>query len=160
MTRHVAVLIAMILAVGCSSQRPAPRFEPTSAALEQRDRPVSSEDLRILDRADELLSDASRWDRTDDRTCPPDASRYSLFCALQKASIEVLGRYEHRRVSMQEVRFAVEDVSGGREFEHRLMDFNNLDETTFADIKKVLSIARQRVTERLGSLALRQDPLQ
>jgi hypothetical protein len=54
---------------------------------------------------------------------------------------------------MQEVRFAIEDVTGGREFEHRLMDFNNLEETTFADIKRVLFIARERVAARLAELS-------
>ncbi|NJL72903.1 MAG: amidohydrolase family protein [Candidatus Competibacteraceae bacterium] len=40
-------------------------------------------------------------------------------------------------------------MSGGREFEHRLMDFNNSGQTSFSDIKKVLSIARERVAQRL-----------
>jgi len=61
----------------------------------------------------------------------------------------VLGNYDHRRVALQEVRFAIEEVSGGREFEHRLMDFNNLPQTRFADIKRVLAIARERVAARL-----------
>ena len=69
---------------------------------------------------------------------------------MQKASIEVLGQYDHRRVALQEVRFAIEEVSGGREFEHRLMDFNNLPETTLEDVRRVLAIARSRVAERLG----------
>jgi hypothetical protein len=74
-----------------------------------------------------------------------------LFCALQAASIEVLGQYDHRRVALQEVRFAIERVSGGREFEHRLMDFNNLPGTTFDDIKKVLTMARENVASRLSN---------
>lgn len=152
-TKHLASLLVAVLAVACSSRQPAPRFEPTSAALEERDQPVSTEDLRILERAEQILSTATQWDRTDDRTCSPDASQYSLFCALQKASIEILGEYQHRRVAIQEVRFAIEDVSGGREFEHRLMDFNNLEQTTFADIKKVLSIARQKVSDRLTAVS-------
>ena len=97
--------------------------------------------------------EGTQWDRTDDRTCSPDTSQYSLFCALQKASIEILGEYQHRRVAIQEVRFAIEDVSGGREFEHRLMDFNNLEQTTFADIKKVLSIAHQKLSDRLAAVS-------
>jgi len=56
---------------------------------------------------------------------------------------------DHRRVALQEVRFAIEEVSGGREFEHRLMDFNNLAETSIGDVRKVLAIARSRVAERL-----------
>jgi len=63
--------------------------------------------------------------------------------------METLGEYNHRRVAMQEVRFAIEDVSEGREFQHRLMDFNNLSSTTFSDIHKVLQIATERVESRL-----------
>jgi hypothetical protein len=93
--------------------------------LEQRDRPVTSEDLRILTRADEILRDESVWNRQDDRECNDDNARgqWSLFCALEKACVEVLGQYDHRRVALQEVRFAVEDATRGRQFEHRLMDF-------------------------------------
>ena len=140
----------MVALSGCTQRPDRARFENTSATLEERDQPVGAEDLEILERAAALLGDASLWDRTDDRTCDPAARQLSLFCALQRASIEVLGEYQHRRVAMQEVRFAIEDITGGREFEHRLMDFNNLPETTFDDVERVLSIARQRVAHRLG----------
>jgi hypothetical protein len=128
---------------GCASER--------QPAYEQRDQPVSTEDVRILDRAIELLPDERHWNRHDTRECPPGAPALSLFCALQAASIEVLGQYDHRRVALQEVRFAIERVSGGREFEHRLMDFNNLPGTTFDDIKKVLTMARENVASRLSN---------
>jgi hypothetical protein len=152
-TRKISLIVAVLLGSGCVQTQPSPRFESTTAALEQRDQPVTPDDLRLLKRADQLLANASTWDRTDDRTCSPDQRQFSLFCALHKASVEVLGEYQHRRVAMQEVRFAIEDVTGGREFEHRLMDFNNLEETTFADIKRVLFIARERVAARLAELS-------
>ena len=75
--------------------------------------------------------------------------RRSLFCALQKACIDVLGVYDHRRVALQEVRFAVEDATRGRDFEHRLRDFNNLRTTQLADVKGVLRVAADRVKSRL-----------
>ncbi|MBF6023714.1 DUF6197 family protein [Lysobacter niastensis] len=133
------LILAMAVA-GCATVPPS---------YEERDQPVSVADVEILDKADQLLASESDWNRKDTRECPPDAKTLSLFCALQKASIEVLGSYDHRRVALQEVRFAIEDVSGGREFEHRLMDFNNLPETKFGDVKKVIAIARGRVVERL-----------
>jgi hypothetical protein len=43
----------------------------------------------------------------------------------------------------------IEDATGGRDFEHRLMDFNNLPETSFDDIKNIIKTARARVQERL-----------
>lgn len=121
------------------------------AEYEARDRPVTEQDLEILARASELLMDAAAWNRADDRECADDEAigKRSLFCALQVASIEVLGRYDHRRVALQEVRFAIEKRIPGREFEHRLMGFNNLPSTTLADVQAVLEIARDRVAERL-----------
>ena len=75
--------------------------------------------------------------------------RWSLSCALDVACIEVLGRYDHARAALQEVRFFVEEVTHGRSFEGRLMGFNNLPETRFEDVKAVLRIARERVRARL-----------
>jgi hypothetical protein len=102
-----------------------------------------------LKRADEILSDETKWNRKDDRTCRPEDKEWSLFCALEKASIEVLGKYDHRRAALQEVRFAIEDVTQGKEFEHRLMDFNNLPATQFKDVKKVLKMAAEKVAGKL-----------
>ena len=83
----------------------------------------------------------------------PDGKTHDvdLFCALQKASIDVLGAYDHRRVALQEVRFAVNDATRGRDFEHRLRDFNNLPTTRLADIKSVLQVATERVKARVKS---------
>jgi hypothetical protein len=55
----------------------------------------------------------------------------------------------HRRVALQEVRFAVEEATRGQDFEHRLKDFNNLPTTHLADIKAVLQAATDRVRSRL-----------
>jgi hypothetical protein len=119
--------------------------------LERRDQPVAPDDVRILTKAAELLKDESAWNRADDRECTDDEAtgKRSLFCALQRACIEVLGKYDHRRVALQEVRFAVEDATRGRDFEHRLRDFNNLPTTRLADIQAVLKVAMDRVRSRL-----------
>jgi hypothetical protein len=116
---------------------------------EERGLPVTIEDLRIIDRATAILDDEKKWNRRDTRECPPKAPTMSLFCALNAASIEVIGQYDHRRVAIQEVRFAVKGVTAGREFDHRLMDFNNLRETTIKDIRLVLSMARENIKARL-----------
>ena len=107
--------------------------------------------MAILVRADMLLSSAAAWNRADDRDCSDDEAtgKRSLFCALEKACIDVLGSYDHRRVALQEVRFAVEDATRGRTFEHRLRDFNNLPETRLEDVKRVLGVAKDRVNARL-----------
>ena len=141
------------LSVGAPVQPPQrpPQITATTPELERRDQPVTDDDLRILRRAEELLKDESVWNRKDDRECKDDEAtgKRSLFCALQRACIDVLGAYDHRRVALQEVRFAVEDATRGQDFEHRLRDFNNLPATRLADIKRVLRVASDRVKSRL-----------
>ena len=128
-----------------------PTFTETDPELERRDRPVTPEDLRIVTRAKSLLQNESVWNRRDDRECADDEAKgqRSLFCALQKATIEVLGEYDHRRVALQEVRFAVEDATRGRAFEHRIMDYNNGAKTTIKDIWQVLDVSMERMRSRL-----------
>jgi hypothetical protein len=150
-----AVFFALVRGqdVGAAVQQPqqSPQLTATSPDLERRDQPVTNEDLRILLKTAELLKDESVWNRKDDRDCDDDEAtgKRSLFCALQKACIEVLGVYDHRRVALQEVRFAVEEATRGQNFEHRLRDFNNLPTTRLADIKRVLQVATDRVKSRL-----------
>ncbi len=118
---------------------------------ERPNQPVTADDLRILERADALLKDQSVWNRHDDLVCDDDraSGKWSLYCALDTACLEVQGGCEHTKVALQEVRFAVEEASHGRQYEGRLMGFNNLPETRFADVKDVLRIARERVAARL-----------
>jgi hypothetical protein len=147
------LMILLPVDVNASVQSPqqTPQITPTSVELERRDQPVTNDDLRILQRAADLLKNESVWNRKDDRECDDDEAtgKRSLFCALQKACIDILGAYDHRRVALQEVRFAVEDATRGQEFEHRLRDFNNLPTTQLADIKKVLQVATDRVKSRM-----------
>lgn len=130
---------------------------PTSPELERRDQPVTDDDLLILRHADKILSSAAVWNRHDTRICKPTDRTWSLFCALEKASLEVLGEYRHREVALQEVRFAINDATKGTDFEHRhpprhrLMDYNNLASTRFQDIKHVLKVATDRVNAKLDS---------
>ena len=163
MNAPASLLLSMLVTFASAPAAIATEAPPTSAApadrsrhgdpaeYEQRDRPVTPQDLRILARTAELLADPAAWNRQDDRECRDDeaAGRRSLFCALQAASIEVLGSYDHRRVALQEVRFAIQELVPGREFEHRLRDFNNLPGTTLEEVHEVLRIARRRVDARL-----------
>jgi esterase/lipase len=127
-----------------------------TAESERRDRRVTHADLFILRRAAELLADQTRWNRNDTRDCKPDAKAWSLFCALHDASIYVLGEHQHRRVALQEARLVIEEMAeksklGG----HRLTGFNNLAETSFADVKRVLATATGRVEARLRAVVTR-----
>ena len=102
--------------------------------------PVTKADLQIIKRAREILDSPSKWNRADNRECPAAAKTFSLYCALQKATIEVGGKAEHRGAALQEARFVVDEIAGDRNYEHRLMNYNNDPTTTFADIQEVFRI--------------------
>lgn len=153
-TISMHLLLCMAIVPAAAQEVPESlRTGPTTPELERRDQPVTKEDLQILARADEILASDSLWNRADDRNCDDDESNgtVSLFCALRMACVEVLGLYDHRRVAIQEVRFAIEEAADGQEFSHRLMDYNNLPTTTFADVKKILQVATERVAMRLNN---------
>lgn len=109
----------------------------------------SDVDLKVLRRADELLHDASDWERNVGRRCPAGSKKLSLICALQRAQIEVTGTYEHRAPSMQMVRQVVDALVENRGYEHRLGGYNDDPTTTFADIKAVLRTSIERITQQL-----------
>jgi len=159
---NVGVLLTISLSLASAMRVTAVAAQNTAVAtsdeLERRDQPVTNEDLRILQRANQILASNTVWNRHDTRTCNPADKTWSLFCALEKASLEVLGEYRHRDVALQEVRFAVEDATKGKEFEHRLMDYNNLPSTTFADIKRILKVATDRVSGRLAAQNSKKRP--
>ena len=67
-------------------------------------------------------------------------------------SIEVGGKAEHRGAALPEARFVIDEIATDRNYEHRLMNYNNDPTTTFADIQEVL-----RITERLITLRLKTN---
>lgn len=137
-------------------QRTPEQIEAVKRAAElltSRTRIADAADLAIVQRADAMLESETTWNRADTRECPPEEAKLSLFCALYKASIEVGGSYQHRRTALQEVRFAIEDKTRGRAYQHRLSDFNNDQATTLADIRAVLAAARLQIERRLADQA-------
>ncbi len=118
---------------------------------ENRQLEFDSIDLKIIEQAHAVLSDASDWHKQDDRKCDDDIRNesYSLFCALYKGSIDVAGDYIHRRPAMQVVRFTLEKYEDGRVVNHRLMDWNNHPDTTFEEIKTVFRESIEEVKRRL-----------
>ncbi len=120
---------------------------------ENKELVFDSTDLQIIQKANSILSDETKWSKDDDRDCIDDIhnDRYSLFCALYKASKDVAGDYEHRRAAMQIVRFTLEKYEQDRVVNHRLMDWNNHPETTFEEVKQVLKEAQDRVETQLNN---------
>ena len=149
-------LIILLLIVGGhkpynqdNMQQKVERNKNMQPKWEDKEQSVSNQDLQILQRAKEILSDESKWNSDDDRVCNDDDTKWSLFCALKKATIETIGEYDHRRVALMEVRWIIHKLMEGEDFKHRLMDFNNTRE--FNDIVKVLDESIQQVQAKLES---------
>jgi hypothetical protein len=118
--------------------------------------PVTQVDLQIVRRARQILSSESKWNRLDNRTCPEGAKTVSLYCALQMATIEVSGKAEHRGATLQEARFVIDEIAADRNYEHRLMNYNNDPATTFADVQEVLRITESLISLRLKANGIKQ----
>jgi hypothetical protein len=142
------ILLILILALILQSAQ-----GQDTSTTENRALIFDSTDLKIIQRADAILTDSTKWNKKDDRECQDDISTgyYSLYCAFYKASIEIAGEYVHRRAALQIVRFTLEKYDNGRVKEHRLMDWNNHPNTTFAELKKVLRESLQIVQKQLGN---------
>ena len=109
---------------------------------------ITEDDLLILQTARSLLGEEDQWAHHEETQCDLGAVAWTLFCALQKASYDVLGEFQLRRPALEEVRVVVEQLAG-QTFEKRLIDFNNRPETSFEDIQKALDIALGRIRARL-----------
>jgi len=111
--------------------------------------PITNADLEIVKRAQRILGSPSKWNRADNRECPAGAKTFSLYCALQTATKEVAGKSEHRGAALQEARFVIDEIAADRDYNHRLMDYNNDPTTTFADIQEVFRISESLIALRL-----------
>jgi hypothetical protein len=108
---------------------------------------VTENDLHVIARTREILSSPDKWNRADTTQCAADATTYSLFCALQKASTEVTGSFDNRGAAVQAVRFSIDDMVGNsKHYNSRLQDFNNDSATTFDNIQEALRTAENNLT--------------
>jgi hypothetical protein len=106
-----------------------------------REVPPSALDREILERAAAILSTELAWNRADNRKCAPAARSWSLYCAMERATIEVTGAFHHRRPVLELVRQLVDERTAGRPYHHRLMDYNNDPTTRLADVRGILADA-------------------
>ena len=111
--------------------------------------PVTKADLQIATLARQILDSPAKWNRADNRVCPPGAKTFSLYCALETATVQVSGKAEHRGAALQEARFVIDEIAGDRNYEHRLMNYNNDPTTTFEDVREVLRVVEWLITMRL-----------
>ena len=115
--------------------------------------PVERVDLEIVERARQILGAPSKWNRADNRVCPETAKTFSLYCALEKATVEKVGTFAHRGAAMQEARFVIDEIApNANQYEHRLMNYNNDPTTTFADVGKFFDLLEDHIAKRLAGL--------
>jgi hypothetical protein len=145
--RILLILAILLLPIAIEAQTPA--AQPTPVNDSDVRPPVTEADLKIVKRAREILNSPSKWNRADNRVCPDTAKVFSLYCALQVATTEVTAKPNHRGAALQETRFVVDEITFGRNYEHRLMNYNNDPTTTFEDIQEVLAIVERLITLRL-----------
>ena len=81
---------------------------------------------------------------------------WSLYCALERATLQVTGEVHHRQPALQFVRRVVTELGADRITNHRLMDFNNHPSTTLEELQEVFDIAEARMLRHATS---RNDPL-
>ena len=146
--------IAVLVACGSGRARAAPTAPPEATAVPDDSNVAptpTTKDLEILRRADALLTGESAWNHFGDRTCDPAARSWNLYCVLHRASLDVTGSFQHRSAALQEVRWVVEERTRGIELAHRLMDFNNMPTTTFADVKSVIADAARRLEAKIAA---------
>jgi hypothetical protein len=96
--------------VALEAQTPPGKAAGASSDDSEARPPVTQADVRIVQRAKEILNSPAVWNRADNRVCPAAAKTFSLYCALEKATDEVSGHFEHRGAAMQEARFVIEDM--------------------------------------------------
>jgi hypothetical protein len=110
-------------------------------------------DLKIIQAANLFLSDSSKWNNADDRRCQSDIAleKYSLSCALYKASIDVTDEYDSQKAAIQLVQNETMKIEPNREvFTHQLKEWNNDPETTFEDVKTVLNESIKIIEKQLN----------
>ena len=107
--------------------------------------PIRPIDLQALERTKELLSQEESWNHDDDRRCDDDFSnsRWSLYCALKQAYLDVTRDFNHRAAGLNIVRETISVLNPDWEYKHQLMEFNN--DELYADIIKLLDISIQKM---------------
>ena len=102
-------------------------------------------DQKIVREAAAILSTEGAWNRADNRKCPASATTWSIYCATEKATIDVTGGFHHRRPALEVVREIVDERTATRNYHHRLMDYNNDPATRLRDVQNLFKEALTRM---------------
>jgi hypothetical protein len=109
--------------------------------------PPSALDREILKRAAATISSDAVWNRADNRKCPATATTWSIYCAVERAEIELAGAAHHRRPAQELVREIIEARTKTKKYEHRLMEYNNDPSTTLDDVRSLFADAIGRIKQ-------------
>lgn len=133
--------------------------EPVSSVnctnCEQPELNYTAEDLRIIDRAIELLSAPNAWNPQDESgACDPEATALSIRCALVQASKEVTGRTPQGRrnvpPALLDLVFTLIAQSQGQVQGNTMVAFNNDPQTSAEDMIEILQKVRERIYGNLN----------
>lgn len=115
--------------------------------------PVSDVDLAIVKKAIQILEAQDQRNINGDRNCDDDSAsnRFSVFCALYVASIEVAGVYRHRRPALQAARDDLWARFPG-EYAHMLRDINNNPSISDEELVAALDAAYKALHAKIGSI--------
>jgi len=144
----ISAIVVVLYLSGCRLYKTENGIVLGLPNYEKRDIKVSANDLKILKKADALLSNQNIWRQEKVSNCN-ESTKLDLYCALEQATISVMGKYIHRQPALQEVRFAIDDNYKDRWEKHRLIDFNANSKTRFEDVKNVLALAIKAVENKL-----------
>lgn len=103
--------------------------------------PPNELDREIVRHAAALLASESVWNRADTRVCATTDTKWSIYCAMRQATIEVTGAFHHRRPALQVVRQIVDKRTATKDYNHRLMDYNNDPSTRLEDVRTLFAEA-------------------
>jgi hypothetical protein len=78
--------------------------------------------LKIVQKTAEIPATEDAWNRADSRKWPANGPKWSIYCALEKAEMEVTGGLHYRRPAAEIVREIVDERTAYRNDYHRLME--------------------------------------
>lgn len=115
--------------------------------------PVSDVDLAIVEKTKQILEAQDQRNVNGDRNCDDDSEskRFSVFCALYVASIEIAGVYRHRRPAIHAVRDGLRARFPG-DYAHMLRDINNNTSISDAEFVHALDAAYTALQDEIGSI--------
>ncbi|MEP6493012.1 MAG: hypothetical protein ABJF01_10070 [bacterium] len=111
---------------------------------------MSPTDLKVIERAQVLLGSASKWNRKETQRCAANAPTFGIFCALKKALEDVTGHFDNESAVLSDARSVVDFVAS-KEYKARLVNYNNDQATSYADVQEFFRILRNRVIRRLAA---------